>query len=225
MQAFRSPEAPFGNHHSGQNSRQWAFWCQCDDEARPRPRRSALLNSTAQTLTQTQDTGFLSWITQLVRDTRAELIGIARSEGLAAEDALDAAQEAYVAFLDLPHARKLAFETEDSRRLLLVLARNAARNRRRRHDRSRPHDSDAALLENIRDDSETIEDLIDAAERHVMAFGCIQRLGEVQRHVVTLRLLEERPGAHVADQLGTSPGNVAVILHRAKRALRECLEG
>lgn len=181
--------------------------------------------STAHKQTPTQDSGFLTWITRLVRDTRAELVGIARSEGLAAEDALDAAQEAYTAFLDLPHARKLAFDTEDSRRLLLVLARNAARNRRRRHDRSRPHDSDEVLLASIRDDSESVEDLIDAAERHVMAFGCVQKLGEVQRHVVTLRLLEERPGAHVADQLGTSPGNVAVILHRAKRALRECLDG
>lgn len=192
----------------------------CGERGGPPPEERGLKSSDL-----TPDTGFLKWITRLVRDHRTELIAIARREGLAGEDALDAAQEAYVAFLGLPHARMLAFETEDSRRVLAVLVRNAARNRRRRHDRSRPHDSDDALLEMLPDESQALEELIDAAERHVKAFGCIQRLGEVQQHVVTLRLLEERTGADVAERLGTTPGNVAVILHRAKQALRACLDG
>jgi RNA polymerase sigma-70 factor (ECF subfamily) len=51
----------------------------------------------------------------------------------------------------------------------------------------------------------------------------VQRLGELQRQVVTLRLLEDQPGERVADLLGTTPGNVAVVLHRAKLALRDCM--
>jgi RNA polymerase sigma-70 factor (ECF subfamily) len=41
--------------------------------------------------------------------------------------------------------------------------------------------------------------------------------------VVTLRLLEERPGEDVAAALGITPGHVAVLLHRAKQALRVCM--
>ncbi|QRK12659.1 hypothetical protein JQX13_23070 [Archangium violaceum] len=56
---------------------------------------------------------------------------IARHEGL---------QEAFHAFLLLPHARSLSDEREDTRALLSVLMRNAARNMRRRHHLAMPHD-------------------------------------------------------------------------------------
>jgi RNA polymerase sigma-70 factor (ECF subfamily) len=49
------------------------------------------------------------------------------------------------------------------------------------------------------------------------------RLADVQRAVVTLRMLDEVPGADVARQLGVTPGHVAVLLHRAKAALASCL--
>ena len=38
-----------------------------------------------------------------------------------------------------------------------------------------------------------------------------------------LRMLEERPGEDVARALGISSGHVAVLLHRAKAALRTCM--
>ncbi|MGA9522885.1 MAG: sigma-70 family RNA polymerase sigma factor [Myxococcaceae bacterium] len=169
--------------------------------------------------------GFLAWVTRLVREHRAELISTARREGLHAEDAFDAVQEALTTFLELPHARRLANELEDSRMLMTVLVRNHARNRRRRHDRARPHLSDPELLESASDELPDTEALVAQAEEHVMAFGCLQKLGEIQRQVVTLRLLEDHPGEKVATLLGTTPGNVAVILHRAKRELRDCFAG
>lgn len=172
-----------------------------------------------------QEKGFLAWVTRLVRDHRTELVAVARQEGLHAEDALDAVQEALTTFLDLPHSKGLADELEDSRKLLAVLVRNHARNRRRRHDRARPHLSDPQVLSELPHDEESVESLIAQAEEHVQAFGCVQRLGELQRRVVTLRLLEDHPGERVADLLGTTSGNVAVILHRAKRELRECMSG
>lgn len=41
-----------------------------------------------------------------------------------------------------------------------------------------------------------------------------------QRQVVVLRILEDRPSAEVARILGTTPGNIDVILHRALDAMR-----
>lgn len=167
--------------------------------------------------------GFLAWVTRLVREHRDALIVEARRGGLEPEDALDATQDALVAFLSLPHARRLSDVLEDSRAFLLVMVRNQARNRRRRHAHARPHDVDPELLAAIGDDTESVEALVARAEAHVMALGCVERLGEVQRHVVSLRLLEDQPGHVVAERLGLSPNHVAVILHRAKARLRDCM--
>ena len=149
---------------------------------------------------------FFSWVTRLVRDHRPTLAAVARSEGLLAEDALDVVQDALATFLRLPHARKLANEGDDSRSLLVILVRNEARNRRRRHENARPHVNDATLLEGLADDRESVDTLIDRAEEHVLAAQCVEKLAEMQRQVVTLRLLEDQPGVHVADLLGTTPG-------------------
>jgi RNA polymerase sigma-70 factor (ECF subfamily) len=168
--------------------------------------------------------GFLSWVTRLVREHRTDLVAVARGEGLAPEDALDVTQEALTGFLELPHARKLADELEDSRAFLSVMVRNNARNRRRSHAVSRQHVSEPEVLHQLSDDGESVDALIDRAEQHILALGCVQRLGEVQKKVVTLRLLQDQPGTEVAELLGLSPGNVAVILHRAKSELRACMD-
>ena len=52
---------------------------------------------------------------------------------------------------------------------------------------------------------------------------CVTTLTEVQRAVVTLRMLDEMAGESVASTLGLSPEHVAVLLHRAKAALRGCM--
>ena len=56
-----------------------------------------------------------------------------------------------------------------------------------------------------------------------MAVGCVGHLGELQRKVVTLRLLDDVPGDDVAKLLGISPVHVAVLLYRAKQELRQCM--
>lgn len=168
------------------------------------------------------DTGFTAWVTRLVREHRLELVNIARAHGLRGVDALDVVQDAFITFLRIAHARRLSEEQEDCRVLLGVLVRNEARNRRRRHHLSRFHVGDDELAA-MSGAEASVETLIGQAESHVAALGCIDKLSEVQQHVVTLRLLEDRPGELVASLLDTTPGNVAVILHRAKLALRECL--
>src|SRR5262249_29651641 len=138
---------------------------------------------------------FLSWVSQLVHDHRARLARIARAEGLHAEDALDAVQEAFQTFLLLPQARELALAPEESAKLLTVLVRNVARNARRRSFRARAHDGE---LGSIADAGAPADELLAAADEHVRLHGCVNRLGALQRKVVTLRMLDELPGEDVA---------------------------
>jgi RNA polymerase sigma-70 factor (ECF subfamily) len=64
-----------------------------------------------------------------------------------------------------------------------------------------------------------------AAEAHVLLRGCVARLGEIQRGVVTMRMLDGLSGEEAARALDLTPGHVAVLLHRAKRALQRCIAG
>lgn len=166
--------------------------------------------------------GFFEWVTRLVHEHRARLVRVARREGLGAEDALDSAQEAFYSFLGLPQARALVEEPAESAKLLTVLARNVARNRRRRHDRSRPHLSDELTLDGLPDSGRSVEETVAEAQEYALVVGCMATLTQIQHAVVTLRLLDDVPGEDVARMLGISAGNVAVLLSRAKQKLRSC---
>ena len=67
------------------------------------------------------------------------------------------------------------------------------------------------------------DELIAAAEDQIRLHRCVQTLADVQRAVVTLRMLDEVPGEDVAHALGITPGHVAVLLHRAKVNLLSCM--
>lgn len=168
---------------------------------------------------------FLQLVEQLVHAHRAQLARVARSEGLGAEDAFDAVQDAFGSFLVLPEAAALADAPDEARRLLIALTRNQARNRRRLHVNARPHSSDAAVVDALASDAPNVQELLEAAEDHLRLFGCVRSLGDVQRTVVTLRMLDGRDGEDVARAMGITPGHVAVLLHRAKRNLTACMTG
>jgi RNA polymerase sigma-70 factor (ECF subfamily) len=170
-------------------------------------------------------TPFVEWVGGLVRAHRSRLVALCRREGLGPEDAVDAVQEAFHSYLTLPSARGLRGQAEPSRKLLWAVTRNVARNRRRLHAVSRPHDGDPTLLDGLPAEAAPLEDTLAAAEDHVRLAGCLSTLGEVQRAVVTLRLLEERPGEDVARILGITASHVAVLLHRAKQGLQACMTG
>lgn len=167
---------------------------------------------------------FHGWVTDLVHRHRGRLARVVRREGVRSDDALDCVQEAFLSFLNLPQARLLVGLPDDSARMLIILARNIARNRRRRHDYIRPHVVDDSTIQGLASDETSADDIIAAAERHAMILGCMATLNEVQRAVVGLRLVDEVPGENVARQLGTTPGHVAVLLFRAKQHLRRCAE-
>jgi len=178
------------------------------------------MNATPQ---KVQD-GFYAWVTALVHEQRGRLVRLARREGVLAEDALDCVQEAFISFLALPQARLVVGRPDDSARMLSVLARNIARNRRRRHDYAKAHIVDDALVEQIPLDAPGADEIVSAAEQYALALGCIATLDEIRRAVVRLRLVDEAPGEDVARMLGLTTEHVSVLLFRAKQDLRRCVE-
>jgi len=156
---------------------------------------------------------------RLILADRARLVAVARGEGLGPQDAVECLQEGLCTVLQallregVPEARLGAY--------VATVVRNAARNRRRRHHRARPH-LPIELVE-LADDVPTSEALVAQAEEHVRLHACVARLCDTQRAVVTLRMLEESGGEDVASALGITRSYVDVLLHRAKRQLRSCL--
>lgn len=53
---------------------------------------------------------------------------------------------------------------------------------------------------------------------------CLDGLPPLQREVFHLRQVEELPASDVGDLVGETGGNVAVLLHRARLRLRDCLD-
>ena len=168
------------------------------------------------------DEDVLARITRLARSHRAPLAALARAEGATPEDAVDCVQEAFCTLLDMTGRGEVARDDEGWRAVLSTIVRNAARNRRRRHFRKLPHVEVDAQTQ--RDDAPGADEALARAEARVRLQMCVAALCEVQQAVVTLRVLEEQPGDDVARALGISAGHVAVLLHRAKRSLRACME-
>jgi len=167
---------------------------------------------------------FQSWVTVLVHRYRAQLTRVVRREGVRAGDALDCVQEAFLTFLGLPQARLLVDRSNDSARMLTILARNIARNRRRRPDYVRVRDLSDGLVQSLHSDDLPADEIVAMAEQHAAILGCMTTMNEVQRGVVQLRLVDELTGEDVAAQLGTTKDHVAVLLFRAKQHLRRCVE-
>jgi RNA polymerase sigma-70 factor (ECF subfamily) len=160
---------------------------------------------------------------RLVHEHRARLAAVARSEGLRPADAFDVVQEAFGRFLQRPDAARLADAPDEAHRVLATIVRNLARNARRLAAEARPHDSDPALLDALPAPEPDVEELMSAAEERLRLQGCVASLADLQRAVVTLRMLEELDGGDVAATLGITAGHVAVLLHRAKANLAACM--
>jgi RNA polymerase sigma-70 factor (ECF subfamily) len=168
-------------------------------------------------------TNFVGWVSTLARTHARSLAAGAVREGLTRVEAIDAVQEAFATLLGLPQARELSLDDEGAERLMAVLVRNAARNMRRRRHRSAAHEPLEGSPE-LPADAPSVDDLLAAAEEHVALLGCVSQLAEIQRLVVTMRVLEELSPEEVARNLGLTRGHIGVLLHRAKRALADCIE-
>jgi RNA polymerase sigma-70 factor (ECF subfamily) len=166
----------------------------------------------------------LTRLSRLARAERAPLAALARAEGASPEDAVDCVQEGLCTLLGMARRSALPEDPDEWGALLATIVRNVARNRRRRHFRALPHetfDDDEAHARS--EDVRAADEAIARAEDHVRLRACVSELCEIQKAVVTLRMLEEQPGEDVASALGITPGYVAVLLLRAKRSLRACM--
>jgi RNA polymerase sigma-70 factor, ECF subfamily len=162
----------------------------------------------------------LERLSNLARTERRALAAVARSEGLAPEAAVDCVQDGLCTLLDLLQSGQVAEDAELGP-VLATIVRNAARNQRRRHFHARPH---VELVTELTNAADALQDeLLARAEDTVRLRACVAELCEIQRAVVTLRLLEERPGEDVAALLGVTKNHVGVLLHRSKASLRVCL--
>jgi RNA polymerase sigma-70 factor, ECF subfamily len=151
---------------------------------------------------------------------RARLTSIARAQGLGPEDARDAVQEAMARVLEMPKSRAIT-NREEMHALLSVVVLNVARNMRRRHHRAKPHNAEVAL--ELVDAKPAPDQILVVEQDRAVLEGCLGKLDEVQRDVVSLRIISELPGKEVAKRLEMTPGHVAVVLHRAKRDLERCV--
>lgn len=164
---------------------------------------------------------FLAWVAGLVHRHRTELLRYARRRGLEADDALDAVQDAFVTFLDLPGARGIARTGNDAVKLLTVLLRNHVSNRRRKTVR-RAEGLERLGRERGERSAESSAELIARAEEYARVQGCILRMARLQRAVIELSLVDDEPHETIAKRLGVSVGHARVLLHRAREHVRHC---
>lgn len=169
----------------------------------------------------------LEALSALVRSSRGALAAVARSEGMSPEEALECVQDALATFLtregrDLEIMEQTQAGAAQMLPTLKTMVRNAARNARRKHARSKQHASIACDDEPPAEGAQ-LDELLGHAEDVVRLRTCVAELCGVQRAVVMLRLLEERSGEDVAATLRVSRAHVDVLVHRARAALRLCM--
>ena len=160
-------------------------------------------------------------LSDLVRLHRAELSAVARGQGMRPEDALECVQDALCTWL-AQRRREPQPAHGDWLVSLKAMVKNGARNGRRRHHRLRPH----LPLDQVAEPSQPhadAEQLLSTTETLLRLQVCVAQLREVERAVVSLRLLEERSGEDVAELLGLTRVHVDVLVHRAKATLRACM--
>jgi RNA polymerase sigma-70 factor (ECF subfamily) len=162
----------------------------------------------------------------LLSGQRGALLAVARHEGVSAEEALEVVQDALCMWLRSERDGALPAAPAARAATAFTMVRNAARNARRRHHRSKPHQPvNDDGVDALAGDDPNPEALLAQAEETVRLRTCVASLCAVQRAVITLRLLEERSGEDVAETLGVSRGHVDVLVHRAKASLRACMSG
>lgn len=161
--------------------------------------------------------GFTAWVENLAREQTDGLVATAVREGLSGEDAVDAVEDALLAFLLLPQARVLSDHREDAATLLTVLVRTSGRTARRRLARVRP-----ATVPPLATPEEvpSAATLVAAAEQQLTARGSYHKLAEIQRAVLRLRMLEEIANGESGQSLGISATRLAGELQHAKDALQ-----
>src|SRR5262245_24639323 len=126
-------------------------------------RKIRLAEHLSREMTADHEPDVLDALDRVVREERAALAGLARREGLSAEDAFDCVHDAFCTYLQLAVRGELA--KTDHAALLAGIVVNSARNKRRRHHLARPHYPIETLEPS--DDGPSTETLVAYAEECV----------------------------------------------------------
>src|SRR5262249_28120148 len=153
------------------------FFSSCGRNVRPTRHLTSRKPGSPRGFLVTDTHDVLTALSELARTQRASLAALARSEGLSPEDAVDAVQEALCSLLALARRDALPPDHAEWAPLLAGIARNVARNRRRRHFVALPHD-DIDRRERERADQKLLatDEMIARAEDHVRLRACVEEL-------------------------------------------------
>jgi len=157
-------------------------------------------------------------VVRIVEEHEAGLWRYLRFLGCEPARAEDLAQETFVKFLEKPFEERSRGETAS---YLRSIARNLFLASTRKTSRVLILDdlglADAVWVEEGRDEDDG-EDRLRALQ------ACLDRVRGRSREALELRYRRRRSMADIAGDLSISEANVRVILHRARQALRRCLE-
>jgi RNA polymerase sigma-70 factor, ECF subfamily len=117
------------------------------------------------------------------------------------------------------------FTTYDPSRSFVAWVLGVARNKLLHHLRTHSNDRhvfDEATIREITDMYAELEP--EASSMSAALETCIERVTGRPRKVLEMRYLRELTPAKIAASTGMNANAVAVMLHRVRRALRECIE-
>lgn len=166
-------------------------------------------------------------LARVVEQHARRLYRAARGFGLPAPDAEDLTQEVFLTFL----ATLDRFEGRSQLGTWLFgILSHKVQERRRADARAVAHDPSDAVFETWFDGRGRWarppvgpDALVEAEDAATSLADCLAALPALQRDVFHLRQVEELPAREVCKILGPSVTHVAVLLHRARVRLRECL--
>ena len=133
-------------------------------------------------------------------------------------EAADCFQDTFLAAFELSRRQ----EVENWAGMLAKIATANALNRLRKRYRQpvRPLESAAAVAMSVPPPGSAIE----AQELADRLIAGLVELPEAQAQVFCLHCFEDQPHEQIAAALGIEPGNVRVLLHRARAKLKEVLQ-
>lgn len=134
-------------------------------------------------------------------------------------DADDVLQEVALTIVD-------RFENYDPSRPFIGWALGVARNLVKAHFRKQlrrpPTIEDETAVDRVADAFETIQPELEDMKEALSE--CIERVPAVDRQILSMQYEEDLKPAAIAEKVGKTANHVAVLLHRLRAGLRQCVE-
>lgn len=180
--------------------------------------REYRVDSSEQALIDQWRTGDAAAFAAIIERHQRAIYGYLRARLTQANDAEDMTQEVFLRF----HLAQARF---DSSNLIRPWLLGIARNLLKEHVRSVRRRKEVAWTE-LCLDLESVLPIAAAAPDDALAHlpVCLDSLGPSARQAIELKYRSEQKLADIGKQLHRSEGAVKLLVHRARQALRDCLE-